>query len=102
MSDTKFKPGESGNPLGRPKGSKDKRTQHRELFHSRARELSNKAVELALAGDTACLKMCLDRIVPSYRPKEAGIELGDIRITRSSPTCAEVTFVSTSSHFRTS
>jgi|MEHZ01.3.fsa_nt_MEHZ010818967.1_2 hypothetical protein len=78
MSDTKFKSGESGNPLGRPKGSKDKRTQHRELFNSRAPEILNKAIELALAGDTACLKMCLDRIVPSYRPQEVGIELGDI------------------------
>jgi hypothetical protein len=78
MSDTKFKSGESGNPLGRPKGSKDKRTKHRELFNSRAPEILNKAIELALAGDTACLKMCLDRIVPSYRPQEVGIELGDI------------------------
>ena len=78
MSDTKFKSGESGNPLGRPKGSKDKRTQHRELFNSRAPEILKKAIELALAGDTACLKMCLDRIVPSYRPQEVGIELGDI------------------------
>jgi|TARA_B110000240_G_C13476511_1_gene443337 hypothetical protein len=78
MSDTKFKSGESENPLGRPKGSKDKRTQHRELFNSRAPEILKKAIELALAGDTACLKMCLDRIVPSYRPQEVGIELGDI------------------------
>ena len=78
MSDTKFKSGESGNPLGRPKGSKDKRTQHRELFNSRAPEILKKAIELALAGDTACLKMCLDRIVPSYRPQEVGIELGEI------------------------
>ena len=30
------------------------------------------------ANGIACLKMCLDRIVPSYRPQEVGIELGDI------------------------
>jgi len=67
MSDTKFKPGVSGNPAGRPKGISDRRSRHRELLESRAPELIQKAVDLALEGDTQCLKMCLERIIPPCR-----------------------------------
>jgi len=73
-----FKKGESGNPDGRPKGSKDKRTQYRELFEPHADDLIQKAIDLALAGDTACLKMCIDRLVSPFRAKDATITLDDI------------------------
>lgn len=75
MTDTKFKPGTSGNPMGRPKGSRDKRTQHRELFESRAPELINTVINKAIDGDTQCLKICIDRILAPYRPKDEGINL---------------------------
>ena len=73
-----FKKGESGNPDGRPKGSKDKRTQYRELFEPHADDLIQKAIDLALAGDTACLKMCIDRLVSPFRAKDATVTLDDI------------------------
>lgn len=71
----KFKPGESGNPDGRPKGSKDKRTQYRELFEPHADDLIQKAIDLALDGDTTCLKMCIDRLVSPFRAKNATVTL---------------------------
>ena len=74
----KFKPGESGNPDGRPKGSKDKRTQYRELFEPHADGLIQKAIDLALAGDTTCLKMCIDRLVSPFRAKDDTVTLDDI------------------------
>ena len=58
----KFKPGESGNPAGKPKGTKDKRSAVRDLLASKRAELVEKAVSLALAGDTAALKLCIDRL----------------------------------------
>ncbi len=77
----KFKPGESGNPDGRPKGSRDKRTQYRELFEPHADDLIQKAIDLALAGDTTCLKMCIDRLVSPFRAKNATVTLDDIEGT---------------------
>jgi len=74
----KFKPGESGNPDGRPKGAKDKRTQYRELFEPYADNLIQKAIDLAL--DT-CLKMCIDRLVSPFRAKDATVTLDDIEGT---------------------
>lgn len=67
MSDTKFKKGQSGNPAGRPKGSKDRRSEYRELFKSAAPELVEKAIQLALGGDVVALRMCIDRIAPVAR-----------------------------------
>lgn len=72
---TKFKPGQSGNPKGKPKGAKDKRTAYRDLFQDRAPELISKAIELALKGDRNCLRMCIDRIVSPYRASDPSITL---------------------------
>ena len=77
----KFQPGESGNPDGRPKGSKDKRTQYRELFEPHANDLIQKVINLALTGDTTCLKMCIDRLVSPFRAKNATVTLDDIEGT---------------------
>lgn len=65
-----FEKGQSGNPSGRPKGAKDKRTELRELLQPHAPALVEKAVQLALMGDTTALKMCLDRIIPAMRSVE--------------------------------
>jgi len=65
-----FQKGQSGNPSGRPKGAKDKRTELRELLQPHAPALIEKAVEMALDGDTTALKMCLDRIIPAMRSVE--------------------------------
>lgn len=59
-----FKPGESGNPEGRPKGALNKRTQLARLLESRAEELVNRMVELALRGDSNALRLCIERLIP--------------------------------------
>lgn len=63
-----FKPGKSGNPTGRPKGRPDKRAQWRNELEKHGSDLVAKAVELALAGDSQALKLCIDRAIPAYRP----------------------------------
>jgi hypothetical protein len=63
-----FKPGQSGNPKGRPKGSKNKNKALAEgLIGNNASKIVKKVIEMALAGDQACLKMCMDRIIPAQR-----------------------------------
>jgi len=59
------------NPKGRPKGSLNKYTKlSRELMSSRGPEIVEKVIELALEGDRHCLKMCLDRIIPTSKAVE--------------------------------
>lgn len=64
-----FKPGESGNKAGRPRGAKDRRTELRALLQPHAKKLIKKAVDLALSGDTAALKLCIDRICSPLKPQ---------------------------------
>ena len=60
-----WKPGQSGNPDGRPKGSRNKATiAALALLDGEAEALSRKAVDLALEGDTTALRLCLERLVP--------------------------------------
>lgn len=63
----KFVKGKSGNAAGKPKGSKDRRTELRELLKPHAENLIQKAVNMALSGDPQALRLCLDRIIPPVR-----------------------------------
>jgi hypothetical protein len=50
---------------GRPKGARNKSTQAvLALLEGEAEALSRKAVEMALAGDSTALRLCLDRLAP--------------------------------------
>jgi hypothetical protein len=50
---------------GRPKGSRNRTTMAvLELLGEQAEALSHKAVEMALAGDTVALRLCLERLAP--------------------------------------
>src|SRR5215468_11032118 len=70
-----FEKGESGNPSGRPSGIRDKRLAMRDLLLPHAPELVTKAVEMALAGDTAALRVCLDRLIPPAKSRDDPVEL---------------------------
>jgi hypothetical protein len=60
-----FQPGKSGNPAGRPAGSRNKATLAIEaLLDGEAEALTRKAVGMALEGDTVALRLCMDRICP--------------------------------------
>lgn len=65
-----FKKGQSGNPKGRPAGTKDKRRELRALLEPHAPALIEKAVQMALKGDTTALRLCLDRLLPPMRAIE--------------------------------
>ena len=65
---TRFKPGQSGNPSGKAPGTRHKTTLAVEaLLNGEAEALTRKAVDMALAGDGPALRLCLDRIAPARK-----------------------------------
>jgi hypothetical protein len=74
-----FSKGQSGNPSGRQRGSRNKATLAVEaLLDGEAEALTRKAVELALAGDTVALRLCLDRLAPPRKGWPITLEVGDV------------------------
>ncbi len=65
----KFKPGESGNPAGRPKGSRNTQTQLLKLLEPHAENLINKMVEEVLEGEPNALRLCIERLLPKAKHK---------------------------------
>lgn len=67
----KFLPGKSGNPAGRPKGSRNRHSLLREslVTAAEAREVVAKLVESAKAGDTGAAGILMDRLWPKLRPQ---------------------------------
>jgi hypothetical protein len=74
----KYKKGQSGNEAGRPRGIPDRRTALRELLQPHAEALVNKAVELAQAGDTTALRICIDRLIPPVKARDESVDLGPL------------------------
>lgn len=68
---SRWKPGQSGNPGGRPR----RIGQVRALLEPRREELVNQAIELALGGDVAALRLCLERLSPPLRPTTEPVEI---------------------------
>ena len=70
----RWRKGTSGNPTGRPTGSRNQSTVFfQELLSGQGEALIQKGIELSLKGDTRALSICWDRLL---RPrKERTIEL---------------------------
>lgn len=75
-----FPKGQSGNPSGRPQGSRNKATLALEaLLGGQAETLTQKAIELALQGDTTALRLCLERICPPRKSRPVNITLPEVK-----------------------
>ena len=81
-----FKPGQSGNPTGKPRGARHRATVAAEaLLDGEAEALTRRAVELALEGDTTALRLCLERVLPPRKGRPINFTLpkmtntGDLR-----------------------
>jgi len=78
-----FQKGQSGNPRGRPAGSRNNATLACEtLLEGQAEALTQKAVDMALAGDTVALKICIDRIFPPRKDRPVTFPLPPITSPR--------------------
>jgi hypothetical protein len=77
-----FLKGQSGNPAGRPKGSKNKTTMIKQALEGQlvdqlavdAGDILAKAINLAKQGDGAMIKLVLDKLLPNARDG-SGIDL---------------------------
>jgi hypothetical protein len=85
-----FKPGQSGNPAGRPKGARNRATIAAEvLLEGEAEALTRKAVELALAGDTTALRLCLERLTPPRKDRPVSFAMPPIECAADAVTVME-------------
>jgi hypothetical protein len=79
----RFEKGVSGNPRGRPAGSRNNATLACEaILEGQAEALTQKAVDMALAGDTVALKICVDRIYPARKDRPVTFALPPINSAR--------------------
>ena len=79
-----FKAGQSGNPAGRPKGSRNKATLAAEaLLEGELEAIIRKLLEKAKEGDSSALRLCLDRLMPPRRDRSVTFDLGPLRVQQS-------------------
>lgn len=75
-----FAKGRSGNPLGRPKGSRHASTLAMEaLLDGEAERLTRKIIEAALAGDSTAMRLCFERILPPRKDRPVWLELPTLK-----------------------
>ncbi len=71
-----FKPGQSGNPSGKPKGTRNKATLAAlELLEGEASALTRKAIEEALSGNMIALRICLERLISPAKERPINIDI---------------------------
>lgn len=72
----RFQPGQSGNPSGRPKGSKNRATLLlRDLLEADGEAVIQRAIRDAKKGKPIALRLVLERLIPPARSSVATIEL---------------------------
>ena len=65
-----FQKGQSGNPNGKPKGTRHRVTMAAEtLMEGEAEAITRTAIELAKGGDGPALRLCMDRIYPARKDR---------------------------------
>src|ERR1700724_194500 len=82
-----FNKGTRGNPRGRPKGSRNMATIRADelleqmLFgeDKKADAIIAKTISMAEQGDTACIRLCLDRIAPPRKDRPVRFTLPEMR-----------------------
>ena len=71
-----FEKGESGNPAGRPRGSRNRATLLMEsLLADDAEAIGRKAIAMAKQGDMAAIRLCTDRLAPARKGEPVAFEL---------------------------
>lgn len=71
-----WKPGQSGNPNGRPRGTKNPSTKLRELID--VEPILRKLQAAAQEGDVQAARTLLERALPVYRTTAAPVELPEL------------------------
>jgi uncharacterized protein DUF5681 len=76
----RFLRGQSGNPAGRPQGCRDHVNRAAQvLLAGEGAALTRRAIELALDGDPAAMRLCLERVLGPCRERAVAFEMPPIR-----------------------
>ena len=75
----KFRKGQSGNPSGKPKGCRNATTiLFDDLLKDNAKDLIEKAIEMAKGGDGPALRLCIDRLAPARKDRPVWFDLPEM------------------------
>jgi hypothetical protein len=76
QKDHLWKKGESGNPKGRPQGSRNKASLLAEtLLENETEALVRKCIEMALAGESTAMRIVMERLLPVRKDRPIALEL---------------------------
>jgi hypothetical protein len=76
----RFQPGQSGNPAGRPAGSRNQKTLEMEdMLADRAEAAVTKILDRAETGDPAAMRLCMDRVLPTGANRPLALELPPVK-----------------------
>jgi len=82
---TRGKPFVPGNP-GKPRGARSRATIAAEaLLDGEAEGLTRKAIDMALAGDTVAMRLCLERLVPARKDRPIVFDLPPVTGVQDHP-----------------
>jgi hypothetical protein len=71
-----FRKGRSGNPSGKPRGTRHKATMAvQALLEGEAEALTRKCIDLAKEGDTTALRLCMERLAPAVKSRAVNLTL---------------------------
>ena len=74
-----FRKGQSGNPSGKAKGTRHKATMAvQALLEGEAETLTRKCIDLAKAGDTTALRLCMERLAPAMKSRAVNLSMPSI------------------------
>jgi hypothetical protein len=94
-----FRKGQSGNPAGRPPGSRNRATSMvQSLLEGAAENIAKRAAKLAEEGNVAAIRICMNRLSPVGQHNPAAFELPPIHSPRAAK--ARRTVTTASSTFR--
>jgi hypothetical protein len=81
-----FRPGESGNPAGLPKGFRHPRTVLiQAMFDGEAEAIARVAIDRAKRGDPVCLRLVLERVIAPVKGRTISIDLPPIETAGDIP-----------------
>lgn len=80
-----YPPGTSGNPAGRPKGSRKVTAAVEKLLNGDAEELTRTCINLAKTGDSTALRLCIERLCAPMRDRPIHFDLPKVESVADLP-----------------
>ena len=85
-----FKPGQSGNPKGKAKGTLHKATRAAlELLEGDLEAITQVCIDKAKAGDLLAVKLILDKLLPNRRERSVNLKFPKVKDAQDLPKALE-------------